>query len=38
MYKQKDNDSIHGKIRYRLRKDLEKEGLDLVKEFQKDAT
>lgn len=28
---------MHGKIRYRLRKDLEKEGLDLVREFQKDA-
>lgn len=37
-YKQKDSETIHGKRSYRLRKDLEKEGQELVKEFQKDVT
>ena len=32
-YKQRDNDSVHGKIKYRLRKQTEKEGKELVKEF-----
>lgn len=36
-YRQRDNDSIHGKIRYRLRKTLEKEGQQQVLEFKQDA-
>ena len=32
-YKQRDNDSVHGKIRYRIRITLEKEGQQQVREF-----
>jgi hypothetical protein len=32
-YRQRDNETVHGKIRYRLRRQLEKEGKEQVKEF-----
>jgi len=32
-YRQRDNDSIHGKIRYRLRKQTEKEGKELIRDY-----
>ena len=32
-YRQRDNDSIHGKIRYRLRKQLEQEGDSEVQDY-----
>lgn len=37
-YKQRDNDTVHGKIRYRIRKTLEKEGETLVRDYTRDAT
>lgn len=37
-YRQRDNDSVHGKIRYRLRKTLEKEGKTLVREYTRDTS
>ncbi len=36
-FRQRDNDQQHGKIRYRIRKELEKEGTKLVGEFKKDG-
>jgi hypothetical protein len=36
-YKEKESEAMHGKRRFRLRKTLEKEGKELVREF-KDAT
>ena len=36
-YKEKESEAMHGKRRFRLRKTLEKEGKELMREF-KDAT
>jgi hypothetical protein len=32
-YKERENEAMHGKRRFRLRQQLEKEGKELVKEF-----
>lgn len=37
-YRQRDNESIHGKIRYRLRRQLEKEGKELIKGYKDESS
>lgn len=36
--RQRQNETVHGKIRYRLRKQLEQEGQQEVKEYKKNAS
>ena len=37
-YKEKESEAMHGKRRFRLRKTLEKEGGELVRDYKRDPT